>query len=220
MKTPKAVLFDLDGTLSDSLPDIAWALNQARLDHKLLPVTDGQVKAWVGSGAASLVARSMGLSDEGDPRAIAVLDTFLAHYTDHACDRSTLYPGALDLLERLGARGVLVACTTNKPTQAARALLEGLEILSLLDAVVTPDDCGGAKKPDPRFMAFALERLGVTAKDAVVVGDGVPDIAAAKASGMRSIAILGGYSDPATLRGAGADDYVDSLADVAARLGL
>ena len=220
MKTPKAVLFDLDGTLSDSLPDIAWALNQARLDHKLLPVTDGQVKAWVGSGASSLVARSMGLADEHDPRSIAVLDTFLAHYTDHACDRSTLYPGAAELLERLGARGVLVACTTNKPTQAARALLEGLEILALLDTVVTPDDCGGLKKPDPRFMACALERLGVSAKDAVVVGDGVPDIAAAKASGMRSIAILGGYSEEGSLRAAGADEYVQTIAEVAAHLGL
>jgi phosphoglycolate phosphatase len=219
MKNAKAVLFDLDGTLSDSLPDIAWSLNQARLDHKLLPVTDGQVKGWVGSGAAVLVARSMGLADEKDPRAIAVLDTFLAHYTDHACDHSTLYPGAAELLERLGARGVLVACTTNKPTKAARALLEGLEILSLLDAVVTPDDCGGARKPDPRFMACALGKLGVAAEDAVVVGDGVPDIEAAKASGMRSIAVLGGYGDPAALRAAGADQYVDTIAEVAARLG-
>ena len=68
MKNIKAVLFDLDGTLSDSLPDIAWALNQARLDHKLLPVTDGQVKGWVGGGAAMLVARSLGAAGDKDPR--------------------------------------------------------------------------------------------------------------------------------------------------------
>jgi phosphoglycolate phosphatase len=219
MKNAKAVLFDLDGTLSDSLPDIAWSLNQARLDHKLLPVTDGQVKGWVGGGAALLVARSLGAKDDRDPRVAPVLATFLAHYEEHACDRSTLYPGAAELLERLGARGVLVACTTNKPTKAARALLEGLEILSLLDAVVTPEDCGGARKPDPRFMACALAKLGVAAKDAVVVGDGVQDVEAARASGMRSIAILGGYGDPAALRAAGADEYVATVAEVAARLG-
>ena len=220
MKNVKAVLFDLDGTLSDSLPDIAWSLNQARLDHKLLPVTDGHVKGWVGGGAAVLVARSLGAKDERDPRVAPLLATFLTHYEEHACDRSKLYPGVLELLERLGARGVLVACTTNKPTKAARALLEGLEILPQLDAVVTPDDCGGAKKPDPRLMACALGKLGVAAKDAVVVGDGVQDIDAAKASGMRSIAILGGYGDPAALRAAGADEYVDTVAEVAAHLGV
>ena len=218
MKNIKAVLFDLDGTLSDSLPDIAWALNQARLDHKLLPVTDGQVKGWVGGGAAMLVARSLGAADDKDPRVAPVLATFLAHYEEHACDRSTLYPGVLELLERLGSRHVLVAVTTNKPTKAARALLEGLEILSLLDAVVTPDDCGGVKKPDPRFMKYALDKLGVAAKDAVVVGDGMPDIEAARGSGIRSIAILGGYGEEAALRAAGADEYVDTIADVAARL--
>lgn len=220
MNTPKAVLFDLDGTLSDSLPDISWALNQARLDHELLPVTDGQVKGWVGGGAALLVVRSLGAKDERDPRVAPLLATFLAHYEEHACDRSTLYPGVAELLERLGAKGVLVACTTNKPVKAARALLEGLEILSLLDAVFTPDDCGGAKKPDPRFMACALERLSVAAKDAVVVGDGVQDILAAKAAGMRSIAILGGYGGEAALRAADADEYVTSIAEIGARIGV
>lgn len=218
MKLPRAVFFDLDGTLSHSLPDIVWALNEARMDAGLTPVTEGQVKGWVGSGAAVLVARSLGAADERDPRVPPLLARFLAHYEAHACDLSTLYPGVVDLLDFLESRGVRTACTTNKPEAAARSLLEGLEILSRLDALVAPETCGGAKKPDPRFMAAALARLGVGAGEALVVGDGVQDVLAAKAVGIRSVAILGGYGDPAALRAAGPDECVQTIGEFAARL--
>ncbi len=217
MKLPRAVLFDLDGTLSDSLPDIVWALNEARMDSGMTPVTDGQVKSWVGAGAATLVVRSLGAADERDPRVAPLLATFLEHYEAHACDLSTLYPGVLDLFDFLESRGVLTACTTNKPEIAARALLGGLEILSRLDALVTPESCG-AKKPDPRFMTAALAKLGVAAADALVVGDSVQDILAAKSVGIRSVAILGGYGDPEALRAARPDECVQTIAEFAARL--
>lgn len=218
MKLPKAVLFDLDGTLADSLPDIAWALNEARMDAGLTPVTDGQVRGWVGGGAALLVTRSLGTADEADPRVAPLLATFLRHYEAHAHDLSTLYPGVPELLDFLEGKGVLMACTTNKPAGAARVLLEGLDLLSRLDALVTPETCGGVKKPDARFMKTALAKLGVAAKDAVVVGDGVQDIEAAKAAGVRSVAILGGYGDPEALRAAGADEYVQTIAELGALL--
>lgn len=213
MKLPRAICFDLDGTLADSLPDIAWALNEARIDHRLTPVTDGQVRSWVGCGAAMLVARSLGTQDERDPRVMPVLATFLRLHETHAQDRSTLCPGVIDLFDFLDERRVAIACTTNKPAAAARALLDGLEILSRVHALVTPESCG-TKKPDPRFMQTALEKLQVAAKDALVVGDGVPDIRAAKGAGIRSVAILGGYGDPAELRAAGADAYVQTVADL------
>jgi phosphoglycolate phosphatase-like HAD superfamily hydrolase len=82
---------------------------------------------------------------------------------------------------------------------------------------VTPDSAG-ALKPDPRFFHAALDVLGVAAADALVVGDGVPDVLAAKASGVRVVAILGGYGDPAELRAAGADEYVETLAEFNERL--
>jgi phosphoglycolate phosphatase len=217
VKPPKAVLFDLDGTLSDSLPDIAWALNEARIDLGFTPVTDGQVKGWVGGGAALLVARSLGL-DEGDPEAVPLLETFLKTYEEHAADRSTLYPGVEDLLETLQRRGILVAVTTNKPAAAARSLLDGLDILARIDALVTPESCGGAKKPDACFMQTALRQLEVDAADALVVGDGVQDIQAAKACGIRSVAILGGYGTAADLRAAGADEYVATFEEFARKL--
>lgn len=213
MKLPKAVLFDLDGTLCDSLPDISWALNEARVDMGLLPVTDGQVKVWVGGGAGMLVARSLGVADERDPAVAPLLATFLRHYEAHAADESKLYPGVPELLDFLESKSVLIACTTNKPASAARTLLEGLDVLSRLDALVTPETCGGVKKPDRRFMQTALAKLGVGAKDALVVGDAVQDVEAAKSAGIRCVAILGGYGDPVALRAAGADEYVATIAE-------
>jgi phosphoglycolate phosphatase len=215
-KQPRAVLFDLDGTLSDSLPDIEWALNEARIEAGLTPATEGQVKSWVGGGAEVLVVRSLGAKDASDPRVAPLLKTFLDHYEAHACDRSRLYPGVIDLLDRLEDRGIATAVTTNKPRSAARALLEGLEIVSRLDLVVTPDCCG-SKKPDPLFLHFALEKLGVAPRDALVVGDGVPDVEAARGAGIKCVAILGGYGDPKDLRAAGADEYVASIAEFAKR---
>jgi phosphoglycolate phosphatase len=218
MKLPRAVFFDLDGTLSDSLPDIAWALNEARIDHGIVPVTDGQVRGWVGGGAETLVARSLGAADERDPRVAPMLATFLAHYEAHACERSKLYDGVVDLLEFLEERGVRTACTTNKPEVAARGLLVGLEVMPRFDALITPETCGGVKKPDARFMGKALSLLGVAAKDALVVGDGVQDVEAARNAGIRVVAVLGGYGDRAALRAAGADEYVESMAELAERL--
>lgn len=219
MKLPRAILFDLDGTLSDSLPDIAWALNEARAAHALARVSIDSVRSWVGSGAAVLVTRSMGLRDETDPRVAPVLSTFLSIYEKHADDRSRLYPGALDLLHNLRARGVRLAVVTNKPREACLALLRGLRVLDAFDAVMTPEDAG-VRKPDPRFMLAALERLGVEPKDALVVGDGVQDVEAAKGAGIRCVAVLSGYGDPGELVARGPDIEVDSIQDLAHQLGV
>jgi phosphoglycolate phosphatase len=213
LRLPRAVLFDLDGTLSDSLPDIAWALNEAREAHGLARVADAVVKDWVGGGAEVLVVRSLGAADASDPRVAPMLAHLLRVYEAHTHNRSALYPGAAELLRSLKARGVLVACTTNKPDTAARSLLAGLGILQVFDAVVTPETAG-VKKPDPRFMEAALAALGVAAADALVVGDGLQDVQSAKAAGIPCVAILGGYGDPAALRALGPDFCVGTIADV------
>jgi phosphoglycolate phosphatase len=215
---PRAVLFDLDGTLSDSLPDIAWALNEARAQHGFPPVSQHDVGRWVGAGAAALIARSVGVAED-DPRAIALLASFLAIYEAHACDRSRLFPGVRELLEELRRRGVRTAVTTNKPAAACTALLEGLGIAKLFDAVVTPE-IAGAKKPDPRFMAFALTALGVAAKEALVVGDGVQDLQAAQAAAIPCVGILGGYAGAAALRACRPDWCVQTIGELAKRLDL
>lgn len=213
---PRAVLFDLDGTLSDSLPDIHAALDAARRELGLTGVTPSQVRGWVGCGAAMLVARSLGHEDEASPEVLRVLARFLGIYEEHPDDRSVLYPGVADLLDRLRTRGVRLAVTTNKPGRAAEALLRGLGVFDRFDAVVTPD-AAGVRKPDPAFMRCALERLGVGASDAIVVGDGLPDLAAARGAGVRCVAVLGGYGDRAALLAQRPEWTVESVADLLGR---
>lgn len=214
---PRAVLFDLDGTLSDSLPDIHWALDAARRELGLSGVSIDAVQTWVGCGASMLVARSLGHEDEHAPDVRRVLDVFLRHYEAHADERSSVYPGVFAALEALRSRGVRLAVTTNKPGRAAESLLRGLGLLPWFDVVVTPDSAG-VRKPDPAFMRFALDHLHVAAADALVIGDGVPDVEAAKGAGVPVVALLDGYGNRAALLAANADHYAADVAEVARRM--
>jgi phosphoglycolate phosphatase len=213
------VLFDLDGTLSDSLPGIAWSLNEGRRELGYESVSEASVRGWLGQGAAMLAARSLGHEDVGDPAVRRLTAVYLRHNEAGAPARSRLFPGAADLLARLRARGVRIGLTTNKPRGATASLLRGLGAEGAFDAVVTPEDAG-AHKPDPAFVAYALRLLGVAARDALVVGDGLPDVDVARAAGVPVVALLGGYGDRAELAAAGADWCAEDVAEVARRMGL
>ncbi|MCE9638076.1 MAG: HAD-IA family hydrolase [Planctomycetes bacterium] len=216
---PHAALFDLDGTLSDSLPDIHWALDAARRELGLPGVSIDAVQTWVGCGASMLVARSLGHEDEHSPDVRRVLDVFLRHYEAHSDERSTVYPGVVAALEALRVRGVKLAVTTNKPGRAADSLLRGLGLLPWFDLVVTPDSAG-VRKPAAAFMRFALDHLHVAAADALVIGDGMPDVEAAKGAGVPVVALLDGYGNRAALLAAGANYYAADVAEVARRMGI
>ncbi|MCG3133045.1 MAG: N-acetylmuramic acid 6-phosphate phosphatase [Planctomycetes bacterium] len=214
---PKAVLFDLDGTLVDSLPDIAHAINKTRREHGLPEAATDTVRSWIGGGAARLVARSLGTEDEDDPAVAAHLRRFLDIYSTESGPLSPMIPGARALLDALAARGVRLACTTNKPGAATDLVLSSLGIRPLFGAVVTPDSMRGARKPDPRFFAEAMAALCVDPPDALVVGDGVPDVAGARSAGLPSVAVLGGYGDRDALAAAGSTWTVETVADLLTR---
>lgn len=216
---PRAVLFDLDGTLTDSLPDIHWALDTARRGLGLPGVTIEATRGWVGCGAAMLVARSLGHEDERAPEVARLLGAFLQAYEAHADARSTVYPGVVGALRALRARGVRLAVTTNKPSRACEALLRGLGLRPLVDLVVTPDDAG-VRKPDPEFMRTALARCGVAADDAIVVGDGMPDVEAALRAGVACVALRDGYGDRTALEASGATWLAANVDEVARRMGV
>jgi phosphoglycolate phosphatase len=218
---PDAVLFDLDGTLVDSLDDIAHALNAARADAGLDPSPRDRVRGWIGGGAGKLVARSLGHEDETSQDVPALLARFLHVYGTESGTRSPLLPGAAALLDALAARGVLLACTTNKPAAATDLVLRALGIADRFGAVVTPDTIPGVRKPDARFFGEALARLGgIAPARALVVGDGVPDVAGGRALGAPTVAVLGGYGDRDALLAAGPDFVVEATADLRHRLGL
>lgn len=216
---PRAVLFDLDGTLADSLPDIHAALDGARRELGLPGVSVDAVRGWVGCGAAMLAARSLGHEDERCEDTRRLLAAFLRRYESHADERSVLYPGALDLLDALRVRGIQLCVATNKPLGAAEALLGGLGIRDHFDLLVTPE-VAGVRKPDPGFMTCALEYLNVGPDESIVVGDGLPDIESAHAAGIRCVAILGGYGAPAALVAAKPRWCARDVAEVGRRMGV
>lgn len=213
---PRAVLFDLDGTLADSLADITWALSEARTSLALPDVDDGDVRRWIGDGARRLVARSLGTEDDDAPGVVELHERFLDVYRSRDRTRSTLYPGVRPLLDELRTAGTLLACTTNKPRRPTHKLLGLLGVADHFAAVRTPDDVGGRRKPAPDMLLDALDELGVEPSDAVLVGDGLPDVAAARAAGVRVVAVLGGYGGEEALVALRPDATVESAAELRA----
>ncbi len=217
---PRALLFDLDGTLVDSVPDIARAANAA-LAHVGLPaVSEGAVRDWVGNGARVLLARCIagGAEAAADPREVdRAFEAFLERYARDVCVDSRLYRGADATLGALADRGVRLGCVTNKPRALAEALLAALGVVARFQVVVGGDSVGRTK-PDPEPLLAALQALGVGPEEAVVVGDSVNDVAAARAAGVAVVCVSYGYNHGADIRDAAPDAIVDALEEIPALL--
>lgn len=184
-------IFDLDGTLVDSLPDIASALNQtlAEEDDGAPPLPLATVAAYVGDGAAKLVQRALGAAS---PQRLAErLDRFQHHYARCLHDETRPYPGMEDVLRRLSP-AMPLAVLTNKPAGLARSLLAALA-LDRYFADVVGDGDGFARKPSPDAGRWLLERHGATAAQTLVVGDGLADVRFAHALSAPAAAVSWGY---------------------------
>jgi len=196
----RAVLFDLDGTLTDSAPALMAALNRVWAAEGRQPFDQNAVRGFVGDGPAAMIERARkahGLPADTD---IAGHETeaFMAAYTG-AGPGGDLYPGALEVIQDLRRAGYRLAVCTNKPQQAAEHLLAAHGAMPFLDAVVG-GDATPRRKPDPAHIQTALDKLGVAPADAVLVGDGPQDVTAAEAAGVAVIVAAYGYGDMAAAR--------------------
>jgi phosphoglycolate phosphatase len=204
-------LFDLDGTLADTLADIAASTNHVRSAHGLPALPGAVVRTFVGDGARTLLARALheALPPDGAARERA-LDRAFAAYAEHhqvqCTGHATLYPGALAHLRALHDQGHRLAVVTNKPERFAVPLVAHLGLGDLVRVVLGGDSLP-VKKPDPGPLHEALRQLGHQGPGATMVGDGVQDLRAGKAAGCRTIACLFGFGEPTTLRAEGADVY-------------
>lgn len=213
---PQCVLFDLDGTLIDSAPDIRDATNALLSRHGLGPLTLAEVTAMVGQGVKVLVERAFRAC--GRPLDAEALErehlAMLDIYGDHLVNRTVLMQDAAETLEGLHAEGIQLAVATNKPQRAAEAVLGHFGLFPYLGCVVG-GDAGVAKKPAPDILLAALERLGAEPWNTLVVGDSMADVAAARAAGIAVVVVRGGYTNlPADELGA--DRVIDSLAELRA----
>jgi len=193
--TIKAVVFDLDGTLVDTAPDLMAATNHVLSLLRRRPITMTEVRSFVGRGARILIER--GVAATGDAIDEASLSyyhaEFLRHYEGHTADRSEIFPGVVPLLTRLGDSGIKAGVCTNKPEGLSRQLLDALDLSRLVGAIIGPDTIG-IGKPDAAPYLETVKRLGVSAENSILVGDSETDILTARAAKVPVIAVTFGYT--------------------------
>lgn len=183
-----AVIFDLDGTLIDSAPDLRAALNRTLAAAGLAPLSLAEVTSMIGDGAKILVERAF--AARGVVAAPTHLAAFLADYEAHAVVETVVYPGIFTALETLTQAGYVLGVCTNKPEAAAGQVLAGLKLARYFSGL-TGGDTTPYKKPDPRHLAAALEAIGT--ERAVMIGDHENDMKAAAGLGIPGIFAAWGY---------------------------
>jgi phosphoglycolate phosphatase len=207
------VMFDLDGTLVDSLPDIASALNHALAAHGLPSLPLPVVRGLVGEGVVRLAEKALALQPVPGVDGATLAREVVAHYEQHPCDETRLYDGMAPTLVELHRRGARLTVVTNKMGGVARALVDRLGLGATFDAVVGDGD-GHPRKPAPDAALALLERFGVAPQRALMVGDGLPDLALARAAGCPVAAAAWGYSDRAALEAQRPDHLVETPPDL------
>lgn len=188
-----ALVFDLDGTLIDSVPDLQAALNEMLREIGKPPLPRAAVRGMIGDGTAALVARGLAASNVPAASLAECLPRFLALYEADPVSRTRPYPGVPHVLASLVAEGRRLAICTNKPQRATLAVLRGLGLDGLFAAVVGGDVLS-VKKPDPGHVIGTITALAATIDDAVMIGDSENDVAAARAAGVPVVLVRYGYA--------------------------
>jgi len=194
----KLLLFDLDGTLVDSAPDLALALNHMLESLGRETFSHETIRSWVGNGAQTLVKRGLSgstvIDKEIDPLLFSqALDLFLNFYAQNLCVDTVTYPNVVDTLKDLKSKEYRLALVTNKPYDFVQPLLEGLEMSDLFEYCIGGDTLS-KRKPDPMPLLHVCEHLDVDVSNCIMVGDSKNDIVAANAANMHSIGVSYGYN--------------------------
>lgn len=205
-------LFDLDGTLVDSAPDLTAALCEALAFGGFRPVSEATTRDWVGHGARVLMERAV--AAQAQTVDVAALDAmhrrFLDWYAEHIADSSQPYPGVVKTLRTLADRGAGLAVVTNKPAGLSAALLKALDLERYFPVLVGGDTAAKAK-PDAAPAILACERLGLAPGQVLFVGDSATDVGCARALGAPVACVSYGYRAGMSLDELAADHLIDSL---------
>ena len=213
---PRMVLIDVDGTLVDSVPDLAYCVDEMMAVLGRPPYGEAAVRNWVGNGVERLVRRALigqldGEPDEADFE--QAYPIFLDLYADNTSKRSVLYPGVREGIDYLRANGYPLGCVTNKVAQFTLPLLKDLGVFDAFSLVVSGDSLP-EKKPHPMPLLHAAKHFGVEPRDALMIGDSVSDVKAARAAGFGIICMSYGYNHGQDIREANPDAVIDSMVEL------
>lgn len=197
----KAVIWDLDGTLLNTLDDLAASVNAALAMNGMPLRSTQEVRAFVGNGIRNLMMRAVP-GGEANPAFDKALEDFTRHYGAHSRDRTRPYDGILEMLDKLSEAGVKHAIVSNKIDFAVKALSRAYFGERMCAAI--GDDPSRARKPAPDSVLAAMREMGVTAQETVYVGDSDVDVLTARNAGVPCVAVLWGFRDEACLKAAGA----------------
>jgi 2-phosphoglycolate phosphatase len=209
----RSVLFDLDGTLADTAPDLGFALNQQRLARGMPELSIVELRTHASSGARGLLHQGFGIHPE-DTGYVEMRDEFLNIYEKNLSRSSALFPGVASLLDEIEARGLTWGIVTNKAERFTIPLLRALRLLDRAKCVICGDTTPFAK-PHPAPLIEALSKIGTTAAQCVYVGDDERDVQAGHAAGMSVIVVRYGYlGNGRPPEEWGADLFIDSAAEL------
>lgn len=202
----KAVLFDLDGTLANSLLDLANATNYAIGKFGFLPQDTESYKYFAGDGMPKMIERALPQSDSDAATVAKIMPVFLKYYGEHFCDNTAAYPGMIELIDALKSRGILAAVVTNKVQEMAEKVVNKL-YGARFDLILGKRE-GIPAKPDPTAALIAMKELGVTPDSCVFVGDSKMDVMTGVNSGAYPVGVLWGFRQADELISGGAKKII------------
>lgn len=216
LNKPQMVLIDVDGTLVDSVPDLAYCVDEM-LKTLGMPVRgEERVRHWVGNGVERLVRRGLINALDGEPDQALfekAMPIFAELYAENTSVRSCLYPGVKEALEFLKTTDVKIGCVTNKAAQFTLPILKDLGIADYFEIVICGDTLA-KKKPDPLPLLHAAEKLGVKPQASLMLGDSMSDVKAARAAEFNIICMSYGYNHGEDIRDYNPDAVIDSMDEI------
>jgi len=217
---PKLIMIDVDGTLVDSVPDLAYCVDELMVAMGREKWGEAKVRHWVGNGVPKLVERSLTGELEGTVEKAdfdKAYPIFLELYAQNTSGRSSLYDGVREGLDYLKAEGYTLGCVTNKAEQFTVPLLKDLGIFDDFGIVISGDTLE-KKKPDPLPLLHAAKFFSIDPQDSMMLGDSISDVKASRAAGFEIICMSYGYNHGDDIRDANPDLVIDSMAELKAYL--
>ncbi|MCW8830391.1 MAG: phosphoglycolate phosphatase [Gammaproteobacteria bacterium] len=216
IKKPAMVLIDVDGTLVDSVPDLAYCVDEMMKQLDMPVHGEARVRNWVGNGVERLTRRALIGQLDGEPDDALfekAYPIFLDLYDKNVCERSCLYDGVREAIDFLKTQDVHIGCVTNKNAQFTLPILEKLGVKDDFEIIICGDTLD-RKKPDPLPLLHAAEKMGVTAEQSLMLGDSMSDVKAARAAGFNIVCMSYGYNHGEDISDYNPDAVVDSMEEI------